>query len=97
MILAPELAGLMLTNLFWLTDTQKERLNPFLPKSHCRPRADERRVLSRTNARLHAMTDADGCPLRFIMTAVRFSALHRSWRPAEQSAFSQVADPGPAS
>lgn len=33
-------------NLFWLTDEQMERLKPFFPKSHGKPRVDDRRVLS---------------------------------------------------
>ena len=33
-------------DLFWLTDEQMERLAPFFPKSHGRPRVDDRRVLS---------------------------------------------------
>ena len=35
-----------MSNLFWLTDEQMERLKPFFPKSHGRPRVDDRRVLS---------------------------------------------------
>ena len=35
-----------MTNLFWLTDEQMARLQPFCPKSHGRPRVDDRRVLS---------------------------------------------------
>jgi len=26
--------GVMMSNLFWLTDEQMERLKPFFPKSH---------------------------------------------------------------
>jgi len=34
-------------NLFWLTEEQMARLRPFFfPKSHGRPRVDDRRVLS---------------------------------------------------
>jgi transposase len=36
----------MMSNLFWLTDEQMERLKPFFPKSHGVPRVDDRRVLS---------------------------------------------------
>ncbi len=44
---SPELAGVMMSNLFWLTDEQLERLKPvFFPKSHGKPRVDDRRVLS---------------------------------------------------
>jgi transposase len=38
--------GVMMSNLFWLTDAQMERLRPFFPKSHGKPRVDDRRVLS---------------------------------------------------
>ena len=33
-------------DLFWLTDEQMERLRPFFPKSHGKPRVDDRRVLN---------------------------------------------------
>jgi transposase len=35
-----------MSDLFWLTDEQMERLRPFFPKSHDKPRVDKRRVLS---------------------------------------------------
>lgn len=35
-----------MSNLFWLSDAQMARLEPFFPKSHGRPRVDDRRVLS---------------------------------------------------
>ena len=35
-----------MSNLFWLTDAQLERLKPFFPLSHGVPRVDDRRVLS---------------------------------------------------
>ena len=35
-----------MSNLFWLTEAQMSRLSPFFPKSHGRPRVDDRRVLS---------------------------------------------------
>jgi transposase len=35
-----------MSNLFWLTDEQMARLRPYFPKSHGRPRVDDRRVLS---------------------------------------------------
>lgn len=35
-----------MSNLFWLTDEQMARLQPLFPKSHGRPRVDDRRVLS---------------------------------------------------
>ena len=30
-----------MSNLFWLTEAQMERLRPFFPKSHGRPRVDD--------------------------------------------------------
>ena len=35
-----------MSNLFWLTEARMDRLRPFFPKSHGRPRLDDRRVLS---------------------------------------------------
>ena len=35
-----------MSNLYWLTDEQMARLEPYFPKSHGRPRVDDRRVLS---------------------------------------------------
>ena len=35
-----------MSDLFWLTDEQMARLRPFFPKSHGKPRVDDRRVLS---------------------------------------------------
>ena len=35
-----------MSNLFWLTDAQMARLEPFFPKSHGKPRVDDRRVLN---------------------------------------------------
>ncbi|TKW63209.1 MAG: IS5 family transposase [Paracoccus denitrificans] len=35
-----------MSNLFWLTGAQMERLKPYFPKSHGKPRVDDRRVLS---------------------------------------------------
>lgn len=32
--------------LYWLTDEQMARLRPYFPKSHGKPRVDDRRVLS---------------------------------------------------
>jgi transposase len=46
MIQTPEPTGVMMSNLYWLTDAQMVRLWPFFPKSHGVPRVDDRRVLS---------------------------------------------------
>jgi transposase len=35
-----------MSDLFWPTDVQIARLAPFFPKSHGKPRVDDRRVLS---------------------------------------------------
>ena len=35
-----------MSDLFWLTDEQMERLRPHFPRSHGKPRVDDRRVLS---------------------------------------------------
>ena len=35
-----------MSDLYWLTDEQMARLRPHFPKSHGRPRVDDRRVLS---------------------------------------------------
>ena len=35
-----------MSDLFWLSEAQVERLRPFFPKSRGKPRVDDRRVLS---------------------------------------------------
>ena len=35
-----------MSDLYWLTGEQMARLEPFFPKSHGKPRVDDRRVLS---------------------------------------------------
>lgn len=35
-----------MSDLFWLTDAQMARLEPFFPTSHRKPRVDDRRILS---------------------------------------------------
>jgi len=35
-----------MSDLFWLSDAQMARLEPFFPKSDGKPRVDDRRVLS---------------------------------------------------
>ncbi|WOI32055.1 transposase [Tritonibacter scottomollicae] len=35
-----------MSDLFWLNDAQMARLEPYFPKSHGKPRVDDRRVLS---------------------------------------------------
>ncbi len=35
-----------MSDLYWLSDTQMSKLEPFFPRSHGKPRVDDRRVLS---------------------------------------------------
>ena len=35
-----------MSELYWLTDEQMARLQPYFPKSHGKPRVDDRRMLS---------------------------------------------------
>ena len=35
-----------MSDLFWLSDAQMTKLEPFFPKSHGKPRVDDKRVLS---------------------------------------------------
>lgn len=35
-----------MSDLFWLSDSQMARLEPYFPKSHGKPRVNDRRVLS---------------------------------------------------
>ena len=35
-----------MSDLFWLSDAQLAKLEPFFPKSHGKPRVDDKRVLS---------------------------------------------------
>ena len=60
MIQAPEVTGMKMSNLFWLTDDQMERLKPFFPKSHGKPRVDDRRVL---RALLHKSAEGGSFPI----------------------------------
>tara|TARA_R110002072_G_scaffold103292_1_gene226719 strand:+ start:78 stop:251 length:174 start_codon:yes stop_codon:yes gene_type:complete len=46
MIHDPQFQGDMVSNLYWLTVAQIERLRPYFPKSRGRSRVDDRRVLS---------------------------------------------------
>ena len=36
-----------MSDLYWLTDEQMTRLKPFFPKSHGRPRVDDRPHIAR--------------------------------------------------
>jgi len=41
-----EKRAMNMSDLFWLSDAQMARLEPCFPKSHGKPRVDDRRVLS---------------------------------------------------
>jgi transposase len=57
-----------MSDLFWLTDAQMARLEPFFPKSHGKPRVDDRRVATRY----------DRCPKVFLL-AIALAALVIYW------------------
>ena len=42
-----------MSNLYWLTEAQMERLLPYFPKSRGRARVDDRRVLSGISRRTY--------------------------------------------
>ncbi len=42
----PQSVGGNMSNLYWLSEVQMDRLRPFFPKSRGRARVDDRRVLS---------------------------------------------------
>ncbi len=68
MIHDPLFQGDIMSNLYWLTETQMERIRPYFPKSRGRARVDDKRVLSgiifinrngssRYDVQLYMMTD----------------------------------------
>jgi hypothetical protein len=74
-----------MSNLFWLTDAQMARLQPFFPKSHGKPRVDDRRVLSgiifiNRNSKVEAIR----CLKRYIAREV-FGIIMRRHREINQS------------
>jgi transposase len=46
MIHPPQLLGDIMSNLYWLTEAQMQRLRPYFPQSRGRARVDDLRVLS---------------------------------------------------
>jgi hypothetical protein len=46
MIHDPQFQGDIMSNLYWLTEAQMERLRPYFPTSRGRARVDDRRILS---------------------------------------------------
>ena len=78
-----------MSDLFWLTDEQMAKLAPFFPKSHGKPRVDDRRVLSGiifiNRNGLHRLTRPKpmGCVFRRIRPAIPILCAHlfRAIRP----------------
>ena len=70
-----------MSDLFWLTEAQIERLKPFFPLSHGMPRVDDRRVLSgiifinRNGLRWRDAPTAYGPPKTLYNRWVRWSRL----------------------
>ena len=60
-----------MSDLYWLTDEQMARLQPHFPKSHGKPRVDDRRVLS-------GITRYDRCPTVFL-SAIALAATVLFW------------------
>lgn len=70
-----------MSNLYWLTDEQMERLRPFFSKSHRKPRVDDRRVLSgiifvnRNGLRWRDAPDENGSPKTLYNRRKRWSGM----------------------
>lgn len=70
-----------MSDLYWLTEAQMERLKPFFPLSHGVPRVDDRRVLSgiifinRNGLRWRDAPSAYGPPKTLYNRWVRWSRL----------------------
>ena len=50
-----------MSDLFWLTDEQMARLQPYFPKSHGRERVDDRRVFERDHLRQPQRAEVARC------------------------------------
>jgi len=72
-----------MSDLYWLTDEQMARLAPYFPKSHGKPRVDNRRVLSgiifvnRNGLRRRDAPAAYGGPHKTLQS---LEAMERGWR-----------------
>ena len=66
----PQFLGDVMSNLYWLTEAQMERLRPYFPKRRGR-------LIGLTkggmNTKLHAVTDTSGRPVRLFITAGQVS------------------------
>jgi len=86
-----------MSDLFWLSDEQIRRLRPFFPKSHGKPRVDDRRVLSgivfvnRNGLRWRDAPSAYG-PHKPVLSAVERTLynLWKRWRA--RSVFTRMMD-----
>ena len=47
-----------MSNLFWLTDAQMSRLQPFFPQSHGKPRVDDRELAPNSTGHLGITMEA---------------------------------------
>jgi transposase len=76
-----------MSDLFWLTDAQMARLEPFFPKSHGKPRVDDRRVLSGI-----IFINRDGLRWRDTSAAYGpYKTLYNRWkRWSDKGAFAQM-------
>jgi len=78
-----------MSDLFWLNDAQMARLEPYFPKSHGKPRVDDRRVLSgiifinRNGLRWRDAPKEYGCVFRSIRPLIPTTCAHpfRGIRP----------------
>ena len=79
-----------MSDLFWLTDEQMARLQPFFPLSHGRPRVDDRRDLIQTFC-LRPFVRVDpgaSIPSLTIRFSVSWKNTAISWRSAFASSVS---------
>ena len=53
-----------MSDLYWLTDKQMARLEPYFPRSHGKPRVDDRRVLSGDHLRQSQRSSLARCAER---------------------------------
>ena len=76
-----------MSDLFWLTDEQIERLRPFFPKSHGRSRVDAQRVLAASCS--STATDYAG-EMRPVAVGPRRALYNRWKRWGERGVFTRM-------
>jgi transposase len=87
-----------MNNLFWLTDAQMARLQPFFPKSHGEPRVDDRRVLSaiiffNRNGLRWCDAPKEYGPAKTLLQPMEALGRQRCLRPDDGSRASEAATP----